>query len=137
MSSSVAWWVCPTDPKHQWSASPRDRFKKGLDCSFCRPIKYVVKKPSPQASLAKKYPEIARDWHPIKNGSLKPRNIAAASNVLVYWRCSNGHAERESPHGRVIAGGQCRRCAMLRTYESLRRQDLDHDNAHSYQRFTR
>ena len=39
-------------------------------------------------SLAEKYPEIAREWHPIKNGELLPTDITYGSNKKVWWKCS-------------------------------------------------
>ena len=36
-------------------------------------------------SLAEKYPEIAKEWHPTKNGDLKPDQVAASSNKKAWW----------------------------------------------------
>jgi len=38
--------------------------------------------------LATKSPELAKEWHPTKNGDLTPLNITACSNRSVWWRCS-------------------------------------------------
>jgi hypothetical protein len=37
--------------------------------------------------LATTHPEIAAQWHPIKNGSLMPSDVVAGSNKLVCWKC--------------------------------------------------
>lgn len=31
------------------------------------------------------YPELAQEWHPVKNGKLTPSNITAGSSKLVWW----------------------------------------------------
>ena len=38
-------------------------------------------------SLALKNPKIANEWHPVKNGDLTPNDIAASSNIKVWWKC--------------------------------------------------
>ena len=35
---------------------------------------------------------IAREWHPTKNGSLTPGDVSVGSNRKVWWLCSKGHA---------------------------------------------
>ena len=35
--------------------------------------------------LATLYPELAKEWHPTKNGVLTPNNIACGSNKKVWW----------------------------------------------------
>ena len=36
-------------------------------------------------SLAALHPEIAKEWHPTKNGKLKPENFPAQSNHIAWW----------------------------------------------------
>ncbi|MGA9112116.1 MAG: zinc-ribbon domain-containing protein, partial [Smithella sp.] len=35
---------------------------------------------------------IAREWHPTKNGSLTPSDVSVGSNRKVWWLCSKCHA---------------------------------------------
>ena len=42
-------------------------------------------------SLAAVNPQLAKEWHPEKNGKLKPTNITPGSNQKVWWKCSKGH----------------------------------------------
>ena len=44
-------------------------------------------KPTATANLAVQYPEIAKQWHPTRNGSLKPEGVGAFSNKKVWWQC--------------------------------------------------
>ncbi|MBQ03731.1 hypothetical protein CL673_03350 [Candidatus Bathyarchaeota archaeon] len=42
-------------------------------------------------SLADRNPELAKEWHPIKNGDLTPAQVTPGSGKKVWWRCSRGH----------------------------------------------
>jgi len=37
--------------------------------------------------LASKGPELAKQWHPTRNGSLKPSDVSWKSNSLIWWLC--------------------------------------------------
>ena len=41
-------------------------------------------------SLAARYPAIAAEWHPTKNGNLTPDRVMGRANRRVWWRCPNG-----------------------------------------------
>jgi hypothetical protein len=36
-------------------------------------------------------PELARQWHPTKNGSLGPKDVTPGSRRKVWWLCEKGH----------------------------------------------
>ena len=42
-------------------------------------------------SLVDKFPKVAKEWHPTKNGNLKPIDVSIFSNKKVCWTCLNGH----------------------------------------------
>ena len=46
------------------------------------------RQPSPTNSLATLYPDIAAQWHPTKNGDIRPDQIAARSNKRYWWWCA-------------------------------------------------
>jgi predicted nucleic acid-binding Zn-ribbon protein len=68
------------------------------------------KTPLPGQSLADLYPDIAAQWHPTRNGDLKPSQVKAGSNKKVWWQCDRGHEWFVPPVGR-LRGEQCRECA--------------------------
>ena len=53
-------------------------------------------------SLAETHPEVAKQWHPTKNGSLTPFDLSIGSGKLVWWKCPKGddHEWESSPHNR-------------------------------------
>lgn len=79
-----AWWMCSVNPTHVWEASIRNRAILGNGCRFCACRGKFI---SPGQSFADKFPHLAAEWHPTKNGKLKPLDIKPGSSVRVWWRC--------------------------------------------------
>lgn len=70
-------------------------FKKHRGRSFTQG---VVKK---VGSLAETMPELAKEWHPIKNGDLTPNDITAGKFKPVWWLCPKcGYEWQASPNNR-------------------------------------
>jgi hypothetical protein len=78
------WWLCSNDPSHEWKATCKDRTKKRSLCPFCTQRKVTY-----STSLAIKEPDIAREWHPQKNGNLTPYDLVPGSTKKVWWQCRN------------------------------------------------
>ena len=55
----------------------------------------------PEKSLALLFPEIAIEWHTIKNIPLKAENFPAGSHQKVWWTCKEGHEYTASIKGRT------------------------------------
>lgn len=81
-SSRKAWWQCSSNPDHEWEAAIGGRALKGRGCPYCS-----RQKVSAENSLANKSPEIAKQWHPSKNGSLTPKTVSYGSAKRVWWLC--------------------------------------------------
>ena len=47
------------------------------------------------------FPEIAREWHPTKNGKLTPNQITPSSTKKVWWLCPKGHSYFSIPKSRT------------------------------------
>ena len=82
-SGEKVWWICPK--KHEWKAVIKSR-TNGRNCPYCSGNK-VCK----DNCLSTKFPEITKEWHPIKNGKLTPENITSKNNKKVWWICSKQH----------------------------------------------
>ena len=81
-SGKRIWWKCPKGSDHEWCVSATNRTSHGRGCPFC--ANRAVSVTNSLASLA---PEIAREWHPTKNGKLTPDGIVAQSHRSAWWRC--------------------------------------------------
>ena len=92
---------------HEWPSIIRNRTKHNRGCPYCK-----NQKACPDNSLAALYPQIANEWHPIKNANLKADDVVAKSNKKVWWLCPLGHvwkcpiAERTSGNRICFACGQ-------------------------------
>ncbi len=81
-STKRIWWQCLNDPDHEWQTRCVDRAKNEYGCPFCSGHKVL-----PKNSLAITHPDITKEWHPIKNESLKATEVSAGSNKKVWWLC--------------------------------------------------
>ena len=75
--------------------------------------------PSDRLTFAKSFPDITKEWHPTRNGDLKPWDIAPSSNVRIWWQCSNNHDHiwRATANKRALGRG-CPFCSGNRVHES-------------------
>jgi hypothetical protein len=81
-SKFKAWWRCPAARDHVWAAFVVDRTVAGSGCPFC-----AGRRVSSTNRLSETHPEVARLWHPTRNGRLTPDEVAACTARRVWWRC--------------------------------------------------
>ena len=93
-SEQKVWWILPYDVpndysikflrgKHftfEWQATVVNR-NKGNGCPYL--TGNAVWKGF--NDLQTVYPQLAREWHPIKNGNLKPADVTIGSNKMIWW----------------------------------------------------
>ena len=70
-------------------------------------------------SLAVKFPDLAKEWHPTLNGGLSPESVEWGSGRPVWWKCSKcGYEWRATPNHRTrnagVDGSGCYKCARER-----------------------
>jgi starvation-inducible outer membrane lipoprotein len=46
---------------------------------------------SPEYNLLVIYTDVAKEWHPIKNGSLRPEHFTPFNQKKAWWLCGKGH----------------------------------------------
>jgi len=88
-SNYKAWWIF--DFGHEYQALIRNRFD-GSGCPKC-----LGRVAASDTCMAATHSDLARLWHPTKNGQFTPRNIKAGSGIKAWWQCSEGHAWQASP----------------------------------------
>lgn len=59
-------------------------------------------------------PEMAKEWHPIKNGDLKPSDVMRGEARKVWWLCPQGHAYQASLNKRTSDHTGCSICNLGR-----------------------
>jgi len=101
-SGLKVWWKCKEG--HEWQAPIYSRPKAG--CPYC-----ANKRVTADNSLAAIYPEVAKQWHPTRNGDVTPDAVGAGSGKVFWWRCAVGHEWMRSVERRTKFGRGCPYCA--------------------------
>ena len=103
-SRRKVWWVCKKG--HEWEASLTARTRNGTGCPYCA-RRHVI---PGENDLSSCYPEIASQWHPAKNGTLKPESLLSSSNQKVWWICEKGHEWQATIFARTRDSSGCPYC---------------------------
>ena len=106
-SNKKVWWKCDKGEDHIWKTTPLSRTSGNTGCPMC-----CNKALSKTNSLTALYPEIAKEWHPIKNGNLKPQDFISGSNKKVWWKCDKGedHEWKSVINSRTSRNSGCPFC---------------------------
>jgi len=97
-SSRRVWWRCAVG--HEWQVAVANRVM--YDCPFCSGRRVTA-----AISLAALYPNVAREWHPSRNGTRTPETVKPRSSIPVWWLCGRcGHEWRTPPSSRTVRGGR-------------------------------
>ncbi len=121
-SEKKIWWLYPYDDiktgKHfdfEWQAVIFS-FAQRQTCPFLSG-KYVYTGFNDLSTL---YPEIAKEWHPTKNGTLKPSEILYGSGKKIWWQCTNGHEWQASVNKRTsYINNTCPFCNLNSTHKII------------------
>ncbi|WP_425298074.1 zinc-ribbon domain-containing protein [Nocardia brasiliensis] len=110
-SDRLVWWVCP-DRGHEWQA--RVYTRTGPDRTGCPECVHL---PAFGEAFSDLHPEVARQWHPTKNGNRRPEQFKPGSAYKAWWKCDvRGHVWQVSIHHRSSGSG-CPKCIMWGTSE--------------------
>ncbi|MFJ3388908.1 zinc-ribbon domain-containing protein [Lysinibacillus sp. NPDC086135] len=106
-SNKKAWWVCRDNKEHKWDAMINSR-TKGTGCSYCRGLKV-----NNTNSLTSLNPELAKEWHPTKNGDLTPHDVTCGSHTRVWWKCRTheNHEWEATINSRTNMNTSCPYCS--------------------------
>lgn len=89
-SGIYVWWKCAVCG-HEWRQRIATR-TQGSGCEKCgfakRNTSRIRNRIAANGSLLDKAPDLAREWHPSKNGSLSPDAVMLGSAKKVWWKCS-------------------------------------------------
>ncbi len=107
-SSKKVWWQCPKEKDHVWFTQIKLRALKGYGCAACRGLIVV-----PSNSLATRYPEIAKEWHPTKNDTFTAFDVVPGASKKVWWKCDQGddHEWISTVNNRIACKSKCPVCS--------------------------
>lgn len=85
-SSQYVFWKCHKCG-YRWSTKLNNRTSNKRGCPCCQNKKLLPG----FNDLATVNPKLAAEWHPTKNGELKPNMVFSSQNKKVWWLCPVGH----------------------------------------------
>jgi very-short-patch-repair endonuclease len=104
------WWLCdkrcPQGCPHEWKAVVYSRTSLNCGCPHCCNIGQLCE----HVSIVYTHPEILKEWHPSKNGNLKPVDFTKSSPEKPWWICKNGHEFQTKISARCYRGQGCAIC---------------------------
>ncbi|MEO5349450.1 MAG: zinc-ribbon domain-containing protein [Magnetococcus sp. YQC-3] len=103
-SRKKVWWVCRMG--HERLASIGYRSRSG--CPECNEEFSMQRINASGYNFGRLFPERAKEWHPEKNGTLTPFDVAPRSGKKVWWRCERGHEWESCVYSRTIH--KCPKC---------------------------
>jgi hypothetical protein len=83
-SNCKAWWMCKKG--HEWEATISNRSGNKRGCPYC-----AGRLATAETCLQTTRPDLAKLFHPTKNGNLTPLNVTAGTGKKLWWRCEQGH----------------------------------------------
>ena len=106
-SGVKVWWKCNKGPDHEWQATISHRTKRNHGCPFCSGHRV-----SKTSSLEALFPKVAKQWHPTKNGKLKPSEVKPGSDKKAFWMCLKDKEHQwEASVGQRTTGTGCPFCS--------------------------
>lgn len=116
-SNKKVWWIC--DRGHEFQMTVGDRTaKKSKNCPYCA-NRRVLEGFNDLNSIC---PEVAKEWHPIKNGKMTPNQVLASNSKKYWWICNKGHEYQAILNSRVNKGKRktgCPFCAGKRVLKGF------------------
>lgn len=95
-SGTKVWWRCPEGHSYLQKVNAKSG---GAGCTICSHQQVDAVN-----CLATLYPEIAKEWHPTKNGSLTPGDVMPQSHKDIWWLCPYGHEYQQKVYVRYRSG---------------------------------
>ena len=111
-------WKCTQG--HEWKATVNNRYFNDSGCPYCS-----GRLASPERNLQVLFPVVAAEWHPVKNGELRPDQVTPHSEIKAWWLGTCGHEFEQVVNARTTQGQGCPRCRSVlhtkleQTFEEL------------------
>lgn len=114
-SSKRVWWLCPVGEDHEWEATVAMRTQPNspTGCAVCAGRRVVN-----STSLATKFPELAKEWHP-HNNTKNPSEVTPFVTRKAWWLCSQGHEWEASIASRSVGENGCPYCSGMRAIKGV------------------
>lgn len=104
-SKKIIHWICSQG--HEWSNSVAHEVKRSVPCHQCAKFTPITD----GSDLQTLYPDIASQWHPVKNSPLTPSMVTPGSRITPWWLGKCGHAWEASLRNRIGLHQGCPYCS--------------------------
>jgi hypothetical protein len=104
-SRELVWWTC--NEEHEWQSAIYNKRKGKVGCAICAGQKVLAG----FNDLASVNPQLAREWHPNKNGKLRPAMVTSNSTTKVWWQCHLNHEWQTTVNSRHASSLGCPICS--------------------------
>lgn len=78
-------------------------------------MKYLYK----ENNIVLTHPNVSKEWHPTKNGDLKPEYFTSGMKNIVWWKCEKGHEWSASIYNRTVHNSKCPYCLKKKALVGL------------------
>ncbi|MCM3387217.1 zinc-ribbon domain-containing protein [Ureibacillus chungkukjangi] len=129
------WWIC-SKCNSGYDMKICNRVN-GSDCPYC-----AGKRVNETNSLASLNPELAKEWHPSKNGGLTPYDVTSKARKTIWWFGECGHEWKNTILNRNLDKNNCPICSnkkVLKGFNDIWTTDpevakllLDSDDGYKY-----
>ena len=96
------------------------RVDVNLDRDEAEIRKYMTK--MRKGSFAEQYPELAKEWHPTRNGDLTPDKVKSHSDISVWWICPTCGHDYCTSVGHRVDGTGCPKCGIIKSTRSRQKR---------------
>ena len=79
-------WKCLKEECSEIFEASWENVYSGNNCGVC-----IGRQVGLSNCLATKNPQLAKEWHPTKNGDLTPFDVTISSGKKVWWKCKKSH----------------------------------------------
>lgn len=66
-------------------------------------------------SFEERFPDLAKEWHPAKNGTLTPDKVSPFADIQTWWICPNCGYEYKATIGHRSVGTGCPKCGIKKS----------------------
>ena len=98
------WWICEKGHSYKQSINSKTI---GIGCPVCSNKKVL----QGYNDLETIRPDIAEEWHPNKNGQLRPTQVTAYAKQSIWWLGKCGHEWKSNIYSRTYGSG-CPYCSI-------------------------
>ena len=103
-SHKIVWWKCKKNHEYEMSVKQKTY---GQTCPYCCNRRVLVG----YNDLQTTNPNIAKEWHPTKNGNLTSQQVTHGSGKKVWWQCSKCGYEWKTSVLNRTKGRNCPLCS--------------------------